>query len=104
MGSVTLTAEESLEVENALLKEAVQNGKCETLEKQLVLLRELAAHMSKDKELLFLRLMAKYGLEGKKGLRFGVGGKTIEFPDEVPAAPSGPPTEPGAPTPLRKKR
>ena len=86
MGRVDLVEVETLEVEVALLKEAVQTEKLQQAESCVKFLKEILGYLNKDKDLLFLRLMTKYRLENMKGLRFTPDGKAIEFqdPPEVP--------------------
>lgn len=89
MGTTTLTELESLEVENAILREAHQQERIAHAATNLKMQQELQGHVHKEKELLFLRLLTKYGLEGYAGLRLTPDGKTIEWQD--------PPTNPKAP-------
>lgn len=102
MGITELSETETLEVENALIRELHQQERIAHAATNLKLQQELQAHVHKEKELLFLRLLTKYGLEGYKGLRFSPDGKSIEWQDPPtnPKAPFfNPPPPPNAPTP-----
>lgn len=99
MGSVELTETEVLEVGQQLLREAHHSERIKHAQTTLELLQEIAGHLNVAKETLFLRLLVKYGLEGRKGLRFSSDGKSVEFQD-APTNPAAPFFNPPPPLPI----
>lgn len=80
-GKVDLSEVERLEIENAILREALYQEKLEHAKTALKGASEGVKTASRDKELLFLRLMTQHGerLQGKKNIKLSPDAKSIVF-------------------------
>jgi hypothetical protein len=77
-----LTEAERLEIEVLVLREALALEKISHAKTAQRAAEDAAKVAQRDRDMLFLRLMTRYKLEGKKKIKFSPDGTALEYEDD----------------------